>query len=247
MSHFYRVASTSVLNNMEPLIFKCDDCDKTYKSKSSLKRHINSVHFHRRFVCGNCNREYVRNIDSLHHGIKCHQPIIMSQNLENINLTNPSKQPRILDRIMTNNPSVNSPSTSTTYTLEATTALLKGEPSIEGTSTITHPSSAPHNKPTVPTKDSDNTDWYALLKKDLSVSDSEGGSPLFSTTAINTDIQKNPDIATETNTSPLCILNMGTTEETLITTHGAPDNIKSFFKIPKKTTTSQTERIRDSD
>ena len=79
---------------------------------------------------------------------------------------------------MTNNPSVNSPSTSTIYTLEATTALLNGEPSIEGTSTITHPSSAPHNKPTVPTKASENTNWYALLKKDLSVSDSEGGSPL---------------------------------------------------------------------
>ena len=116
---------------------------------------------------------------------------------------------------------------------------------------MTHPSSAPHIKPTVSTKASDNTDWYALLKKDLSVSDSEGGSPLFSTADTNTDIQKNPDIATETNTSPLCILNMGTTEETLITTHGAPDNMKSYFKIPKKTTTQLGSvplvRLRESE
>ena len=140
------------MTNMEPLKYKCDDCDKTHNSKSSLKRHINSVNFHRRYVCGNCNKEYVRNIDFLCHRSKCHQPIIMSQNLENINLTNPSKQPRTLDRIVTNNPSVNGPSTSTTNTLEATTALLNGESSIEWTSTKTHPTSVPQNTPTVSTE-----------------------------------------------------------------------------------------------
>ena len=44
---------------------------------------------------------------------------------------------------------------------------------------------------------------------------------------------------------------MWTTEETLITTHGAPDNIKSYFKVPKKTITQLGSvplvRLRESE
>ena len=67
---------------MDPLIYKCGGYENTYKSKSSLTRHINSVHFHRRYVCSQCSKEYVRNIDFLKHRIKCHQPLIIEQKSE---------------------------------------------------------------------------------------------------------------------------------------------------------------------
>ena len=133
---------------MEPLKYKCDQCDNTYKSKSSLKRHMNSIHFHRRYVCGNCKKEYVRNIDFLTHKIKCCQPIIMKQDDDNITYT---KQPNdVQDRITMNRPQISTASTSSYthhkngHSIEKTTSLLTGSVA-----------------------------WNAILSEDLEVSDSD--------------------------------------------------------------------------
>ena len=55
--------------NMECERFKCNDCSNAYKNKSSLKRHINTVHLNQRFICGHCHKAYMRNIDFLKHSL----------------------------------------------------------------------------------------------------------------------------------------------------------------------------------
>ena len=69
---------------MECERFKCNDCSNTYKNKSSLRRHINSVHLNQRYICGHCQKAYMRNIDFLKHRIHCHQSVILQQGPENI-------------------------------------------------------------------------------------------------------------------------------------------------------------------
>ena len=65
----------------------CCQCNNGYKNKSSLRRHINSVHNNRKFVCGHCQKEYMRKVDFVKHTTKYHQPIILNQGPENIDVT----------------------------------------------------------------------------------------------------------------------------------------------------------------
>ena len=226
---------------MEPLRHKCSECENTYKNKSSLKRHINTVHFHRRFVCGQCNKEYVRNIDFLKHRINCHQPIILKQNEDNVIVhTPPSKITKLCtDKIQTK--STANPSTTVQYNIEDTTALLNGQTANQhfpGPSTST-------------ARGSQDIDWYKILNKDLEVSPSESGTPKLATTATNTDVHHNPAVSTEVNTSPLCILDMETNHQTLLTTHDTSGYAKEFLKLAPKTTTQigcvPLIRMRDED
>ena len=80
-------------------------------------------------------------------------------------------------------------------------------------------------------------DWYKILSKDLEVSPSESDTPKLAKTATNTDVHHDPVVSTKVNTSPLCILDMETSHQTLLTTHGTPTNAKEFLKLAPKTTT----------
>ena len=68
------------------------------------------------------------------------------------------------------------------------------------------------------------------------MSNSDNESPRLSSTATNTDIQKNPSTSTHRNTSPLYIMDMAEPTETLLNTHNAPRGIKEFLKIHPKPT-----------
>ena len=61
--------------------------NNTHKNKSSLMRHINSVHLNQRYICSQCQNAYVRNIDFLKHRIN--QPVILKQCPENIQTNKP--------------------------------------------------------------------------------------------------------------------------------------------------------------
>ena len=126
------------------------------------------------------------------------------------------------------------PTTATTYpptnikhNIEKTTALLNGQ-----TAVMQFPGPSTSTPNTTPT-----TDWYKILSKDLEVSPSEDDTPKLATTATNTDVHHNPSIRTEMNTSPVCILDMETSHQTLLTTHGTSEKAKEFLKIAPKTTT----------
>ena len=206
--------------------YKCGECDNASKNKSSLKRHINTVHFHRRFVYGQCNKEYVRNIDFLKHRVNCHQPIILKQNEDNIVVeTSPRDTTKnCTDRMQTPTTATTYPPTNIEHNIEKTTALLNGQ-----TAVMQFPgpsSSTPNATPT--------TNWYKILSKDLEVSPSEDDTSKLATTATNTDVHHNPLITTEMNTSPVCILDMETSHQILLTTHGTSEKAKEFLKLAQK-------------
>ena len=73
---------------MESERFRCNDCSNTYENKSSLRRYINTVQLNQRFICGHCQKAYMRNTDFLKHRIHCHQPVILQQGQENIQMLN---------------------------------------------------------------------------------------------------------------------------------------------------------------
>ena len=97
---------------MDNCKFLCGQCNNGYKNKSSLRRHINSAHNNRRFVCGHCQKEYMRKVDFVKHTTNYHQPLILNQGPENIDVT------------QTNQPSVSS---TTNHSISNTTAVLTGE------------------------------------------------------------------------------------------------------------------------
>ena len=72
---------------MDNCKFLCGQCNNGYKNKSSLRRHINSVH-NRRFVCGHCHKEYIRNVDYIKHISKFNQPLILKQHQRNTDVSN---------------------------------------------------------------------------------------------------------------------------------------------------------------
>ena len=194
---------------MEPYRYRCELCDNTYKNKSSLKRHTNSAHFHRRYVCGKCNKEYIRNIDFLKHKIKCNQPLILEQNSENISNSKPSTSTNS-DRVTMKMPiqSTSKYDSTKSHTIEVTTKLL----------------SSP-------------TNWHDILLKALEITDSENDSPKICSRTTNTEIHKNPSVSTEVNTSPLCIADMDQPTQIYLNSHNAPSNIKEFLTIKPKPTT----------
>ena len=71
---------------MDNLKYKCGECNNAYRNKSSLQRHINSCHNNHRYICSSCNKSYVRRSDFIKHTTKYHQPLILKQSEENINL-----------------------------------------------------------------------------------------------------------------------------------------------------------------
>ena len=91
------------------------------KNKSSLRRHINTVHLNQRFICGHCHKSYMRNIDFLKHRIHCHQPVILQQGPDNIE--------RVAQKPTTSNPSVNimNNSPTTRFDIHTTTKTLEGK------------------------------------------------------------------------------------------------------------------------
>ena len=69
---------------MDDRKFLCGQCNNGYKNKSSLRRHINSIHNEKRYICGTCNKAYFRNVDYIKHITKFHQPLICKQGPENV-------------------------------------------------------------------------------------------------------------------------------------------------------------------
>ena len=69
---------------MDDRKFLCGQCNNGYKNKSSLRRHINSIHNEKRSICGTCNKAYFRNVDYIKHITKFHQPLICKQGPENV-------------------------------------------------------------------------------------------------------------------------------------------------------------------
>ena len=72
---------------MDDRKFLCGQCNNGYKNKSSLRRHINSIHNEKRYICGTCNKAYIRNMDYIKHITKFHQPLICKQGPELITST----------------------------------------------------------------------------------------------------------------------------------------------------------------
>ena len=194
---------------MESPRFLCGQCNAGYKNKSSLRRHINVVHNQKRFVCNICLKDYSRNVDYIKHIVKMHQPIIMQQDKTNI----------------TNTPTTPNHKTDTPqHSIENTTAVLEGT-----------------------------TNWMDILKNDLATSSDEeekGHSPsppkpkpgqIHLIPKVNrgtsTNVQKNPETSTLTNTSPLGLMDLGPNIRQLITTHNLPDEAKTIFKVGKKPST----------
>ena len=102
---------------MDNCKFLCGRCNNGYKTKSSLRRHINSVHNNRRFTCGYCQKEYVRKVDFIKHITKYDQPLILKQSHDNIDMEKPTVHAQ----------SQASTSNSTNHSLSKTTAILNGE------------------------------------------------------------------------------------------------------------------------
>ena len=56
--------------------YPCDKCGKQFSQKSSLKRHIQSLHERVKYSCDNCNKEFTlkdalkKHIQSIHERIK---------------------------------------------------------------------------------------------------------------------------------------------------------------------------------
>ena len=153
--------------------FLCGECGAGYKNESSLCRHINAVHNKRRFVCSICSKEYVRNEDYIKHITRFHHPLILKQDQSNVTYS---------PVVATTSTRQENPS----HSVENTTSLLKGE-----------------------------TVWVDISIKDLSLSSDEEDRgpnvPLSTTTLTNvtkvfmgtsTEVHKNPETTTNTNTSP---------------------------------------------
>ena len=117
-------------------------------------------------------------------------------------------------------PTQHYPSTSTNgnYSIETTTELLNGQIINAPYSTVTTPTvpkeatKPTKNNSTIPQTLNGETDWHAILQKDLQVSDSEEDSPKLATVAVNTATQINPARSAQCNTLPLCIVDMGNDE-----------------------------------
>ena len=102
---------------MDNCKFLCGQCNNGYKNKSSLRRHINSVHNNRRFTCGHCQKEYVRKVDFIKHITKYHQPLILKQSHDNIDMKNHTEHAQ----------GQASTSKSTNHNISKTTAILNGD------------------------------------------------------------------------------------------------------------------------
>ena len=48
---------------------------------------IDSYHLNRRYICGHCQKSYIRNIDFLKHRVNCHQPLILKQHSHSVDTT----------------------------------------------------------------------------------------------------------------------------------------------------------------
>ena len=98
---------------MDKFKYFCGHCNSGYSHKSSLKRHINSAHNNRRYVCSVCQKEYIRKPDFISHMSKFHQPLIVKQSNNNISFSPSTAHMQ------------NTPSTSKHF-IKATTDLLTG-------------------------------------------------------------------------------------------------------------------------
>ena len=72
------------------------------------------------------------------------------------------------------------------------------------------------------------TDWHNILKNDLCLSSCEEDIPSKILIRTITETQKNPDKNMAVNTSPLCIADMGDTNQVLLNTHTAPVEMKQY-------------------
>ena len=195
---------------MDNLKYKCGECNNAYKNKSSLQRHINSCHNNRRYICSSCNKSYVRRSDFIKHTTKYHQPLILKQSEENINLhPTPVCVPNTSRHI----------EQTTSITNDTTSTRINTSHNIEQTTSVCNGT----------------TDWLSLIKEDLTLSDDEQPTTKVSI-ATTTDKQVNPDTDSAVNTSPLCLLNMGPYHKELLTTHGLSDEARTYLKINPKPT-----------
>ena len=74
---------------MDKIKYLCGQCNSGYAHKSSLKKHINSAHNNRRYICSICQKEYIRKVYFIAHRSKFHQPLIVKQSKDNISYTPP--------------------------------------------------------------------------------------------------------------------------------------------------------------
>ena len=74
---------------MDKIKYLCGQCNSGYAHKSSLKRHINSAHNNRRYICSTCQKEYIRKADFIAHRSKFQIALIIKQSKDNISYTRP--------------------------------------------------------------------------------------------------------------------------------------------------------------
>ena len=156
--------------------YYCGHCNTSYKNLSSLKRHEQSKHLHRTYLCRKYNRFYIHRCDFKTHCIKIHQKLILDPSEDYVIYDKPSA---------TDKPSANTTHTSSTnqqHSKENTTNMLLGQ-NQPGTSTA----------------------QWDTLRQDLMISDSESDSPNFTSISTNTIVHVNPSDSKEVNTSPILI------------------------------------------
>ena len=187
----------------------CGHCNQSFKHKSSLRRHINTIHNEKRFICGICNKKYTRNVDYISHISKTHPPLIMEQGSENVTYGKPNTSTMMEANTTTHQPQA---TTSNNHTLEATTNAITGVTDWE----------------TILTKDlalsDDESQPAPLVPPKICI-------------GVNTDKSFPTEENKSVNTSPLGIYNLTPTVSALLSTHNLPEEAKTTLKVSKKATT----------
>ena len=85
VSYIYEENQTSYLKNrvylsyllypIKTMIFKCELCSSTFTVKSSLEKHINSIHKKIRYNCDHCDKSYTQRQNLTFHVLKVHKGV----------------------------------------------------------------------------------------------------------------------------------------------------------------------------